>query len=408
MPTFFYTAKSQANEEKTGTYEAANKSELAHFLRQQGFFLTSTKILGQKETAKIKLNFRLLNFFQPITLVDKMLFTRHLAVMIKAGLPLNQALDVLAKQAKNKKLAGIIEDLNSNIQKGMPFSDSLAKYPKVFSGLFVNMIKIGESGGNLEEILKLLAIQMDKDHQLISKVIGAMIYPAIIVASMIGTGIIMMIWVVPKLVATFEELRISLPTSTKFLIGLSDFLVKYVFISILLLIVLIIFLIQILKTKQGKRSLDWLILHAPVLGGIIQKINSARLMRALGSLIEGGVPIVKSLQVVSETLTNAYYFESLVSSAKEIQKGQSLSKILKKYPSLYPLLITQMVEVGEKTGTLSNVLKELADFYEEEVDNFTKNLATIIEPILMVIIGAAIGFFAISMIQPIYTMMGGL
>lgn len=373
MSTPFYTVKSQTEEEKN-----------------------------------LKISFGWLEIFQPVTLVDKMLFARHLSVMIKAGVSFNQALDILAKQTKNKKLSKIIGLINKDIQGGMTFSDSLAKYPKIFSELFVTMVRVGENSGNLEEILKLLAVQMDKEHQFISKVRGAMLYPMVIITAMIGIGIAMMIWVVPNLVATFTELKMQLPPTTRFIIGLSNFLVKYTAISILLIIALIILLTQILKTKQGKRSLDWLALHTPILNSIIQKISSARLARTLSSLIEGGVPIIKSIQIVAATLTNSYYFDSLRSSVKEIQKGQSFNVALKKYPSLYPPLITQMIEIGEQTGTLSSVLKELADFYEEEVDNFTKNLSTIIEPILMVIIGAAVGFFAISMIQPLYSMMEGL
>ena len=413
MANFFYTAKSSSGEEKTGTREANNKSELARFLRQEEFFLISAKALGQSDSLssfnqKIPLSFWLINLIRPISLFDKMLFAKHLAVMVRAGLSLNQALEVLTKQTKNKRFAEIITDINKTIQTGVSLSDALARHSQVFSNIFVSMIRVGESGGKLEEVLELLATQMDKDNQLISKVRGAFVYPAIIIIAMIIVGVIMMIVVVPKLISTFEELKVDLPITTKIVIGISKFLTQHTIGGILLIFLFVAMVIRLFKTTYGKKSFDWITLRFPIFGPLIQKINSARLARTLSSLIESGVPIVKSLQVVSETLFNDYYVTSLKTTAIEIQKGQALSKLLSKYPSLYPPLITQMIEVGEKTGTLNNVLKELADFYEEDVSNITKNLAVIIEPLLMIIIGAIIGFFAVSMIQPIYSMMNNV
>ncbi len=407
MPIFIYKAKSSTGEEKVGSREAASQTDLARLLRQDGFFLISANILGQ-EKKKSQFNWGFLESLLPISLVEKMLFARYLAVMVKAGLPLNQALEILSKQTKNKRFAKIIGEVNKDIQRGVAFSDSLAKYPNVFSDLFVNMVRVGESGGNLEEILKLLAIQMDKDHQLVSKVKGALVYPSVIFVAMIGVGIIMMVVIVPKITATFQELKIELPISTQIIIGLSNFLSKHIWWSIGIVVAAVILVTQFLKTKVGKRGYDWLGLNLPVLSTTIPQINSARLARNLSALIEGGVPITKSLQILSAILTNSYYRESLVEATREIQKGHLLSDTLSKYPLLYPPLIIQMMEVGERTGTLGQILEELADFYEEEVGNFTKNLTNIIEPVLMVIIGAAVGFFAISMIQPMYTMMSAI
>lgn len=404
MPNFFYTAKSlDTGEEKSGTLEASRKAELAHTLREEGFLLTSARLLGQKKEQK--LNWQIWrNPFQQVSLVEKMLFARHLSVMIKAGLSLSQGLETISRQTKNRWFIQAIESVNNDIQRGQPFSDSLEKYPRIFSELFTNMIRAGETGGNLDEVLKILATQMEKDHEIISRVKNALAYPAVIVIAMVGIGFLMMTMVVPKLTSVFTELNIELPATTKFIIAISNFLARYTVFGIVSLVILFLIILQSLKTKAGRYALDWLSLRTIGLNIIIQKVNAARFARTLHSLLEGGMPIVKSLQIVSKILVNLPYRYSLEEISKEIQKGNPLSALLRGYPALYQPLIIQMIEVGEKTGTLSAVLEELADFFEEEVDNLTKNLTTIIEPILMVIIGSAVGFFAISMIQPIYSM----
>lgn len=408
MTLYSYTARSQSGEIKTGAEEANSEADLAHFLRTQGYLLTSIKAPSQHCRKPVFWQLIFAKIFKSVSLFDKVLFARHLSVMIKAGVPLTQSLEALSKQTKNKNFSQILIDINKIIQGGGQLSDALNNYPDVFSELFVNMVKVGEHSGNLEEVLNLLAVQMDKDHQLISRVKGALIYPAVIIATMIVIGIIMMVTVVPKLVSTFKELKITLPITTRVIIFISDFLSQYTIISILLIIGLALLFWRLLNTNIGKRIHNWLTLNLPLVNGIVQKINSARFARTLSSLIESGVPIIKSLQIVSKTMINQYYKDALLSSIDKIQKGQAMSEILRNYPVLYPPLITQMIEVGEKTGTLSNVLKELADFYEEDINNLSKNLTTIIEPVLMIIIGVAVGFFAVSMIQPIYTMMTSL
>ncbi|KKS26550.1 MAG: Type II secretion system F domain protein [Parcubacteria group bacterium GW2011_GWA2_42_11] len=407
MPNFFYSAKNLAGETKAGSREAASEADLARTLREQGLVLTSVKKI--EESAK-KNNFLadFISNFGGVPLAEKMLFARHLAVMIGAGLSLNRALDILALQTNSKKLTKVLRIISEDINKGQTFSDSLAKYPTIFSGLFVSMVRVGETGGNLEEILKLLAEQMKKDHTLRSSVRSAMIYPSVILVAMIGIGITMMIVVVPKLSSIFSDMKMELPYSTRLIIFISNFLSQHIFISAIIIIFIGASFPFAARNKNIKKIIDAIILKLPVFSDISKKINSARFARTLGSLIEGGIPIVRGLQIVSETLTNYYFRVSLANAAEEIQKGKTLSKILKDYPHLYPPLVEQMIGVGEETGTTGDILKRLAEFYEEEVTNLTKGLASVIEPILMIIIGAAVGFFAISMLQPMYSMMEGL
>ncbi|MBU2579687.1 type II secretion system F family protein [Patescibacteria group bacterium] len=405
---YIYTAKTKEGETEAGQSEAANDYELAAFLRKQGLVLISAKLAEIEETTD-RFNFKkFVEQFGHISLVEKMMFSRNLAIMIKAGLSLNQALDVLAQQTKSPKFKKIINQVATDIQQGKSFSESLAKHSGVFNDLYVNMVKIGETSGNLNEILRSLAEQMKKDHDLISRVRGAMIYPAVIIAAMIGIGIIMMIVVVPKLTEVFVEMKIELPLSTRVIIGVSNFLQHNLIFSFIFLSVFIFFARLSMRIKSVKKFLHNIILHLPIFGSLSRKINSARFARNFSSLVESGVAIVKSLEITAGTLSNLYFKESLIASAQQVKKGKELSETLSCYTNLYAPMIIQMTSVGEKTGDLAGILNNLADFYEEEIDNITKNLSSIIEPIIMLVVGAAVGFFAVSMIQPMYSMMGSV
>lgn len=410
MPAYLYTAKTKKGENRAGTLEAINKHELAAILRQQGLVLISAETA--EEEKKIDLSIiginRMLQKLGRISLVEKMIFAQHLSVMTKAGLPLNQALRILAKQGKNPKFKNIIGQVEQGIRKGQSFSDCLAKYPKVFNDLYVNMIRVGETSGNLDEVLDVLAEQMKKDHELIKRVKGAMIYPSVIIVAMIGIGILMMIMVVPKLTEVFTELEIELPLSTQMVIGLSNFLQNHLIWGLIIFISFIVLIRISLKNKHVKKVLHKIYLLLPILGPLVQKVNSARFARTFSSLIESGVTIVNALQIVAGTLGNIHFKESLAMAAEQVQKGEELSKILIKYENIYPPMIIQMIRVGEETGKLDEILKTLANFYEQEIDNTTKNLSSIIEPVIMIVIGAAVGFFAVSMIQPMYSIMGGI
>jgi len=409
LPTFAFTAKSLTGDIKVGSQEAASEGELAHALREQGFILTSINIVaGQTVASSQKRLADFLPSFNFIPLSEKMVFARHLAVMIGAGLSMTRALEILSLQTKNKGFSKIIKSLKENVSQGQSFADSLAKYPKIFSELFINMVRVGESSGGLEETLKMLAFQMEREHELKSKIKGALIYPTVVVIAMFGIGILMMVVVMPQLTQVFKEMNSDLPLSTQMIISFSDFLIQHWAIGLMGLLGLIVVVRLLLKTTSGKTSFDWVLLRLPIFGEIIKKVNSARLARTLGALIESSVPIVQSLQIIAGTLGNSFFRQSLTEASLSVQKGGQLSKFIDSYPQLYPAMVGQMIAVGEETGTMGAVLGKLADFYEEEVNAVTKGMASIIEPILMVVIGAAVGFFAISMIQPMYSVMQGM
>ncbi len=409
MSTFYYTAKTSEGKNKSGTLEAKDEHNLAQILRQKGFILTSAQNLEEKKKKKKGAFIDILKgILARVSLVEKQIFTRHLAVMVGAGFSIHKALGTLAKQTTNQKFRRIINDLVSRIKKGETLADSLAHYPKVFNDFFISMIRVGEKGGNLEEVLKILAQYLKNEHEFRSKVKGAMFYPAVIIVAMIGIGILMMVVVMPRISAMFEELDVDLPLTTQVLMAVSGFLSKYFLIGIIALLVLLVILINFLRSKKGKYLLSWTFLKIPFLNKITKKINCARFARSLSSLMESGVPIVESLNITAQTVGNVFYAKSLINISTGVKKGKALQECLEDYGEIYPVLVSQMIGVGEETGELSDIMKRLADFYEEEVANITENLTSIIEPILMIIIGAAVGFFAVSMIQPMYSMMEGL
>lgn len=404
MPKYFYTAKSFSGEGKTGTLEAKDEHQLARTLRQEGYILVSAE-LTEAEKRKVEISF---SFFGGVSLTEKMMFTRNLRIMIAAGISLPRALETLAYQSKSKKFKKSLVDIANQITKGKSFSDSLSTHSDIFSELFVSMVKVGEEAGTLEDVLNVLTNQMEREYELKSRVKGAMIYPAVIISAMIGIGVLMLILVIPKLAETFEELNVELPPTTKFVIFLGNFLAQKWYLMILIIFVLFFLMRIILKTKIGKRIVDFLILKIPIIAPLIQKTNSAYTVRTLSSLITSGVPIVRSLEIVSGAVGNIYFQEAMVDASQRVRKGSKLSEALRPYQGLYPPTVIQMIEVGEETGETSTILAKLSDFYEEEVANATKNLSAVIEPVLMLLIGAAVGFFAISMIQPIYGMLGAI
>lgn len=405
MPQFSYKARTAQGEIKLGKLNANDRIELGNSLRKQGLILISIENGAKK---KGDINIKLPSFLNRVSAVDKMLFTRNLGVMLHAGLPFSRALSVLAEQTNNTYFKGIIMSVQDDVQKGSQLGNSMEKFPKAFDELFVNMIKAGDASGNLEEVLDLLYVQIKKSHELVSKVRGAMMYPAVIIFAMIIVGALMMVFVLPSILSIFRDMDVELPLTTKILIFVSDTIQNQ---GLLILIGSIIFVVLIglaLKNPKGKRAFDYLILHTPTIKGIVAKMNMARFSRTLSSMIASGVSIVKALETASGILSNSYYRDSIKKASIDVQKGTSLSEFFKPYGKLYHPMMINMIEVGEETGTLEDTLKQVAEFYEDEVEQVTENLSSIIEPILMLVIGGAVGLFAVSMIQPMYGIMGNM
>ncbi len=398
-----YTAKSYSGEIKSGQVNVKNERELAIQLRSEGFVLTSFNKAEKENGEGIEIKF--LDRFFGIPLSEKMMFTRNLSVMIASGLPLSKALKNLSLQTKNKKFIKVLAAIQEGVQSGNPFSDGLAKFPAIFSELFVNMVRVGETGGNLEEVLVILADQLEKEHDILRKVRGALVYPAVIVVAMAGIGVLMMIFVVPQITKIFADMNIELPPLTKFVLGLSTLLVNYWLLTIVAMIALAVGLKIFSVTPIGKKIGSLVSINLPLIGNIVIKLNCARFCRIYSSLLKSGVSVTKSLEILSRTLGNFYYKRILIKATEDVQKGINLSKIIYAEKKIFPVLVPQMIEVGEETGKTEEVLAKLAEFYEAEVSQITQNLSSIIEPILMMFIGGAVGVFAVSVIKPMYSIM---
>ncbi len=405
MPKYSYIAKSQKGETKKGLSTAKDESELARFLKQENLLLISAKV---KTDAKKQTFLKKIPFLDRVSLTEKIMFTRNLQVMVSSGIALPKAMNILAKQTKNKKFSKIILDIERKIIKGTKFSESLRAYPSVFSELFISMIEVGEESGTLEQCLGTLTEQMVRQDELSSKIKSAMIYPLVIITAMLGIGFAMLLFVVPSIAATFDELNVSLPATTQFVIWLGNTMVSKWYLGLIIIGLLTAFFVRVGNTKKGKKAIGFLMLRIPVINVIVKNINSAKMARTLGSLISSGVPLTRSLEILSNVLGNVYYQEAMLDASVKIQKGIKLSDVLGTYQNIFPILVIQMIAVGEETGATVSILGKLADFFEKEVANATNNLAAIVEPLVMLLIGGAVGFFAISMVQPMYSMLGAI
>ncbi len=339
-----------------------------------------------------------------ISVREKIIFNRNLSTMIDAGLALSRALTIIERQTANTKLKRVVYEVNEKIKKGSALSEALKSFPEVFSVLMVSMVQSGEESGNLVEALNVVSEQMEKQYTLNKKIQGAMVYPGVIMTVMIAIGIFMLLYIVPTLTKTFTELSIELPASTRFIINLSDFVKHNAAVSLIIIFVVVFLSYLVGKSTAGKRFFDGFLLHFPMISDMVKEINSARTARTLASLITSGVPFVRALQIVKDVVQNSYYKEVIAKAEKNIQLGLPISKVFGENSHLYPVFVAEMIAVGEETGELGPMLIKVAAFYEEEVDQKTKNLSTIVEPLMMVVVGAVVGFFAISMISPMYSL----
>ncbi len=398
---FSYKAVKADGTEYKSTAEAADKFALYKELHSRGETVLSAKEEGDKKSRRSMWN---ISFGSGTKMADRIMFAKNTSAMLRAGLPLARSLSVLEHQMPGKVWKGIINSLQDDLSKGTSFSAGLAKFPKTFSSLFVSMVGAGEESGNLSGSLSIVGEQLEKSYQLQKKVRGAMMYPSVILGVMVIIGILMFIYVVPKLTDTFKQFNVQLPLPTRIILGTSDFVSNHYILLIGGIIALVFFFFFGLRTSIGKRIYHKFILMIPVIGNIAKEVNSARTARTLSSLLSSGVDVVASIKIAGEVVQNVHYKSMLKRTADDIQKGATLQSLFMPRGDLYPPFVAEMIGVGEETGTLSKVLFEVATFYEGEVEQKTKDISTIIEPFLMVFIGAGVGFFAMAVISPIYSL----
>ena len=400
MPLFKFKAEKTTGELYEGTRVAADKFALYQDLKHEG----ETVVFTQEVRDRHSLAFSLDAILARVSMRDKILFARNLGNMLEAGLSLARALSVMERQASRKGIKTVINKVAAGINKGQSLSEALKQFPKVFSQLFVSMVHAGEESGSLPKSLKTVSDQMMSSYQLQRKIRGAMVYPAIIVCVIIAIGILMLIYVVPTLTTVFHELAVELPWNTKLIIAASQFFKEHTAIAFGLLVLLGVFFSWARKTKAGKRGFDMVVLHLPFIKTIVRESNSARMARTLSSLLGSGVEVVQSIEITTEVVQNSFFKKVLVEAQERVRKGDPLSTVFNENAKLYPVFVSEMISIGEEAGKLGEMLSNVADYYEEEVSQKTKDLSTIIEPLLMVLVGCAVGFFALSMLTPMYSL----
>jgi len=357
---------------------------------------------NSKQSIIDKINEYLLKFSR-VPIKERLFFVQHLGLMLKSGISLSIALYTLANQTKNKYFQKILNNVGKKVEEGVSFAEALKPHQKIFGEMFISMIEAGELSGKLESVLNELFIQMKKEHKLISKIKGALTYPAVILMAMFGIGTFMIIVVVPKITAMFDDLDAELPLPTKILINVSDIIRSNGIISAVSFVLIIVLITKILKTEKGKYIFHGLLLKMPILSPIIKKINLARFSRNISSLLKTDIMIIKSFQITAKVISNLHYRKVIMEMAEKIKKGGKLNEVIKTSPKLFPPVVTQMIAVGEETGELDNILIELAEFYEEEVDQIMENLPSIIEPLLILTLGLGVGGIAVAIIMPMYS-----
>ncbi|MBZ5700547.1 MAG: type II secretion system F family protein [Acidobacteriia bacterium] len=400
MPVFTYRGTNRAGATVSGEMAAPNKNELSMMLRRQQ--ITPTKM---SEKGK---EFNLPTFGGGVTAKDLAIFTRQFSVMIDAGLPLVQCLEILASQQENPTFQKVLVGTRGAVEGGSTLSAAMRGYPKVFDPLYVNMVEAGETGGILDTILQRLATYIEKNVKLQRAVKSAMVYP-IGVLSVAGGVIVLLLWkVVPIFATLFLGLGVDLPLPTKIVIALSNFIGSIFGFMILVTAVGAFFGVKAwYGTPQGRYFLDALLLKLPLMGVLLRKIGVARFTRTLGTLISSGVPILEGLDITARTAGNAVIEKALLSVRKSLEEGKTLTEPLKE-SNVFPGMVTQMIGVGEQTGAMDTMLQKIADFYEEEVDAAVKDLLTALEPIMIVVLGGVVGGVVISMYLPLFSLIGKL
>src|SRR3989338_3865617 len=338
---------------------------------------------------------------------QKTLLARHMAIMLKSGLSLTEALNIIQDSARGT-LKSVIENVSRSVSSGRSFADALSDHKKVFSGLFVSAVRAGEVSGTLETNLEHLALQLEKDRATLSKVKGALVYPIIVLVATLILGLVIAFFVLPQITPLFTGLRMELPITTRGLIAFSKIVEQH---GTLLLISIIgggIVLMWLLRRPFVRPVTHWFFLRIPIIKHITQAANLARFSRTLGMLLKSGLRIDEALEIIKQTLENVYYKAAMHELGVRVTKGSALYEILNQYPVLFPMVLVHMVRVGEESGKLEDTLLYLGDYYESEVDGATKALSTVIEPALLIFIGLAVGFLALSIITPIYNITGGV
>jgi type IV pilus assembly protein PilC len=395
MPTFVYSARAVSGDIRSGEIDLPTKDEVVGYLRKQRMIPVSVRSKPKEFS---------LSFGTGVSMREVVIFTRQFATMINSGLPLVQSLSILAEQSENQKFKVIITAVLNDIQSGQTLADSMRRHPKVFTDLYVNMIAAGEAGGILDTILNRLAVFLEKNDALIRKIKGAMTYPAVMLLVVIGATTILLWKVVPVFAGIFLDAGVQLPAPTRVVLALSAFLQSYIVHCLGAVILLVIALRQYHKTPGGQLAIDRLMLRMPILGPLIRKSAVSRFTRTLGTLVSSGVSILDGLEITARTAGNRVVHDAVMKSRSSIAGGATISEPLRQ-SGVFPPMVVQMINVGEQTGGLDEMLNKISDFYDDEVDAAVTALTSVLEPIMIVVMGVVIGGMVVAMYLPMFDLM---
>lgn len=401
MKTYNYIAKDQKANTVKAEVQAESESAAVRLLQEQN--LLPVSITPQEEAGSLQRIFSKLT--HRVKTKDKILFTRQLSTLINAGMPLVQSLKAVEGQLQSKPLQEIIEDVTTTVQSGKSFSEALSAYPKVFNTTYVSLVAAGETSGTLDEALERIANQQEKDAAIISKVRGAMIYPAIVLFVIIGVMIFLLLNVIPEVESLYSDLGEELPLLTRVLVSVSDFIIQYWYLTVLFSGLGIYALARYLHTPHGRRVLDKVVMKIPLFGPIFMKLYMARFSRTSSTLLETGVLMLESLNITAKAVNNVYVSESTQRASQEVKNGKALSAALTDDPNFLPL-VPQMIHIGEQSGAIADMLAKIATYYEDELDQQIKNISTVIEPALMIIMGVLAAVIIGAILIPIYGLVG--
>lgn len=392
MPTFKYIAKESNGKTVSGILEYSDKALLIDALRKKGLIIISIE-----ETAKRKA----VSYGASVKLEEVVIFSRQLATMVDSGIPLVQALDILCEQIEKPVFKNILVKIKDDIETGSSLSEALAKHPGVFSTLYINMVKAGESSGALDDILDRLAAYLEKANMLQRKVKSSLVYPAVVITMAVLITLVMLLKVIPTFKGIFAMLGGTLPLPTRILILVSD-TIRGMFLYVVAAVVVVVFALKkYIKTAQGKEVLDRALLGMPVLGALFRKVAVAKFTRTLATLVKSGVPILVSLEIVGKTAGNAVIEKAVESVRNGIREGENIADPLAK-SGAFPPMVVRMIKVGEQTGELEKMLTKIADFYEDQVDAAVSGLTSLIEPLIIAFLGIVIGGIVIAMFLPVF------
>jgi len=401
VPFFEYTAADKEGKLTNGEMEAVDRSAVISYLKDQSLLVVSVKEKSNQAFSKVFSGGK-------ITSLDRINLAGNLAIMLKAGVSMPEAISVIAKDSKNTYFRQVLSDIRFGLENGKPLSEGLSHFPNDFNNVFVSLVKSGEASGNLQEVLKELNLQLKKDYSLVSKIRAAFAYPIVLVVGLLGVLILLMTFVLPKLVTVFQDANLKIPITTRVIFAISRALSFKPYLTIIVFFAIGIGLFFLFRNKKVRKALNQFVFHIPIVSSLLKQVELTRFARTLGNLLKSGIPIIEALGITADALTLNEFRKVVLSAKENIAKGVSLANAFRKNEKIIPGLLVSVIQVGEKTAELDEMLLNLADFYEEQVDNSLRSMASLIEPILLVIVGLAIGLVAVSIIVPIYQLMGAI